>query len=158
MLLKVLLIAVFLMIFLQDKKDRMVYWSLYLLAGIFCFWIQLSENILEVALMNVVFNLFLIGIVIAVSYLYTTRVKKIGFLNESIGGGDILLFIALCFSFSTVAFILLFTFSLLFALVLHLYASKKDKQKTVPLAGYMALFFSGVYLISFFTPPKHLFA
>ncbi|MFD0963855.1 hypothetical protein [Pseudofulvibacter geojedonensis] len=67
-------------------------------------------------------------------------------IKEAIGLGDILLFIALTCTFSLVSFITLFVSSLLFSLLLHLISSKGNKEKTVPLAGYMSLFFAISYI------------
>jgi hypothetical protein len=49
-------------------------------------------------------------------------------------------------------------FSLVFSLVLHLALQYKNKEKTVPLAGYMSLFFGVVYAISFFCKNHLLYA
>jgi hypothetical protein len=56
------------------------------------------------------------------------------------------LFFVLAFSFSSISFIILFVFGLIFSLVLHLLLKKKSKHSTVPLAGYLSLFFSIAYV------------
>jgi len=67
-------------------------------------------------------------------------------IKETIGMGDVLLFFALTCTFSLISFITLFVFSLVLSLLLHLVLSKREIQKTVPLAGYMSLFFAISYL------------
>ena len=68
-------------------------------------------------------------------------------LTQTIGIGDILLFVALTLSFSTVSFIVIFISALIFSLLLHLFRGGKTKLKTtVPLAGYMSFFFLMSYL------------
>jgi hypothetical protein len=56
------------------------------------------------------------------------------------------LFFALVFSFSSVSFIIIFICSLVFSLVIHLSVKQKSKYKTIPLAGYMSLFFLITYV------------
>lgn len=158
MVLKLLLIAVFILIFLQDNKDRLVYWFLYLATGILCFAVQLSVNLIVVSLVNTAVNLIIIIVLLLSGMIYSKYIMRKSFIGESIGMGDILFFIAICLAFSTVVFIILLTFALIFALVLHLYRKNESVHTCVPLAGYMALFFSGVYLASFFVEPKYLFA
>ena len=75
--------------------------------------------------------------------LYSTHKLKTSIKNV-IGLGDVFLFIAISVSFPTVTFIVMFVFSLLFALILHGILSKKENE-TVPLAGYMSLFFVLIY-------------
>lgn len=60
--------------------------------------------------------------------------------------GDALLFFALTFSFSSVSYLILFVFGLIFSLTIHLLLKHKSKHKNVPLAGYLSLFFSLAYL------------
>jgi hypothetical protein len=56
------------------------------------------------------------------------------------------LFIGLIFSFSTISFLTIFVFSLLFTLVTHLIIKQYSKLQSVPLAGYISLFFGLTYL------------
>lgn len=60
--------------------------------------------------------------------------------------GDALLFFALAFSFSSVSYLILFVFGLLFSLTLHLLFKHKNTHNSVPLAGYLSLFFFLAYL------------
>ena len=71
-------------------------------------------------------------------------------MEDTFGLGDLLLFIALAFTFASVSFIILFVFGLLFSLILHLLFKNKSKLKTVPLAGYLSLFFLVAYLSHWF--------
>jgi hypothetical protein len=66
--------------------------------------------------------------------------------SDVFGLGDVLLFIGLIFSFSTISFLIIFVFSLLFALSVHLMVKQYSKFPSVPLAGYISLFFGMVYL------------
>lgn len=157
--LRIVLLFIFFIIFWQDSKDRLVYWFLYPLAGILAYVIQsiIIDNYF-LSFYNSLLNFALVSVIIVVAWIYSAAIKKRKFINESIGVGDILMFLFLCFTFTTVTFIILFVFSLIFSLVLHQYLNNKSTQATVPLAGYIALFFASVYIVSFFIQPKYLFA
>lgn len=157
-ILKALLIICFIIILCQDTRERMVYWFLYPLIGILAFLNQSYDSNYIIAGANSLLNLSLISIIIFVIYLYSRFFIKKGFIDKTIGIGDLLLFIFLCFTFSSISFIILFSFSLIFSLLLHLYFKNKVSDKTVPLAGYISLFFAVVYLASFFIAPKYFYA
>ena len=157
-LLKLVLITVFVFIFFQDSKDRLVYWFLYPLAGVLSYTIQAITIGWYIAILNSLINLGFIAIILSVGFLYSKLIMKKKFVDESIGLGDILLFLFLCFTFSTIPYIILFVFSLLFSLLLHNFLKKTSHPDTVPLAGYITLFFAAVYFISLFISPKYLFA
>jgi len=156
---KTTIILVFFIIFWQDSKDRLVYWFLYPLIGVLAYVIQSNTiNNYILVIYNSLLNMILVSLIVIIAWIYSAVIKKKKFLNESIGIGDILLFIFLCFTFTTITFIILFVFSLIFSLVLYQYFKTRILQDTVPLAGYIALFFAAVYVVSFFIQPKYLFA
>jgi hypothetical protein len=78
-------------------------------------------------------------------YLYS-KIKLQLNLKETIGLGDILFFIAIALSFATITFIITFVFALMFSLLLHLVIKPNLQNKTVPLAGYMSLFYIVVFV------------
>jgi hypothetical protein len=147
--LKILLLATFAFIFYQDFKTRLVYWYWYLFAAILCFFIQSNYATFFSSIINTIINLLFIGAILMISFLYSRFKLKQPFLKEVFGLGDVLFFLAICCSFSPASFLILFVFSLLFSLLMHLLLVNKNKEATVPLAGYMALFFGVVYIISF---------
>lgn len=157
-LLKIWLILSFLFVFYQDSKTRQVYWFLYPLIGILALIVQAYFNSFIITLVNSLFNILLIVIVLIVGYIYSKMIMKRDFINGSFGIGDLLLFIFLCFTFSTITFTILFSFSLLFSLIVHFALKQKNKDTTVPLAGYMSLFFATVYLTSFLINPAYLYS
>ena len=65
---------------------------------------------------------------------------------QVIGLGDVLLLVALSFTFSNAFFLVSLVVGLVCALALHLIYNRIYKTKTVPLAGYLSLFFLIVYL------------
>ena len=144
-LIKLLLGISFLLIFFQDNKNREVYWFLFPLVAVFC-GILFYVNTLFVLFLNaLVLNCLFVLILIIIIGLYS-RLKLKTSILKTIGLGDILLFFALTFSFSTIAFIIFFISALIFSLGLHVYRTKNMTQNTtVPLAGYMSLFFLMAY-------------
>ena len=155
--LKLLLISILGIIFYQDQKDRMVYWFLYPIVGVVGFCIQLNFAVLEVLVLNSLINLIVIVTLLAVLWVYSKLIRKQSLINNGIGLGDILFFVFLSFCFPIVTFILLFVFSLLFSLLLHILIKNKNSA-TIPLAGYMSLFFIFVYGLSFFENGNFIFA
>lgn len=157
LILKLLLIGVFSLVFVQDSKDRKVFWFLFTVIGVLVFLLQINEVSIYPALLNVAFNLSFVFLLLVVCLAYA-KLKLRQPLSEVFGLGDILFFVAISFSFSMVSFLILFVFALLFSLLLHLLLKHKQTEKTVPLAGYMSLFFGGVYGISLFWECNLLYA
>lgn len=154
--LKLILILIFIIVLYQDFKDRLVYWFLYPIIGILAFAIQLYNVPMETALANFGFNLLFVTIILGISFLYI-KLRKLDFFN-AIGIGDVLFFAFISFTFSIVSFLILFVFSLLFSLILHFALTNKKEQQTVPLAGYMSLFFGAIYVTTFFYNNPFLYA
>ena len=154
---KIILIVVFALIFIQDIKLRLVYWFLYPMLGVLCFLVQASHNSLDNLLINSIVNSAFVFFILATSYGYSRLRLKRHFLNEVFGLGDVLFFFAICFSFSSLSFLILFVFGLFFSLLLHLFLKNRNQDQTVPLAGYMSLFFGVVYIISFICESSFLY-
>lgn len=154
--LKLLLIFVFAIILYQDFKNRLVYWFLYPVVGILAFAIQLYNVPTTIAFFNLGGNLLFVSLILGVSFLYA-RFRNINFKN-TIGIGDVLFFIFISGTFSVVSFLVLFVFALVFSLLLHLVLSAKKQNQTVPLAGYMSLFFGAVYTMTFLSNSTFLYA
>ena len=141
---KCILILSFLLVFFQDVKERLVYWFLFPIIAI-CSGILMYHNIIQQTLLitlsiNIGFVLFLLVVV----GLYS-KIRLKTSIKETFGLGDGFLFLALTFTFSNVTFIVLFVFGMIFSLLLHLALKQKSKIDTVPLAGYLSLFFAIAY-------------
>lgn len=96
-------------------------------------------------------NIIFVTILMATVFLYTKfKFGKTKTLKSVIGIGDLLLLLFLCFSFSTISFCIVLVSSFVFSLAIHVVLNKKSNLVTVPLAGYMSLFFSMTY-IAFWT-------
>lgn len=152
-----MLIGCFAIIVIQDTRDRLVYGFLYILAALLCTAIQLKINGLQRTMATSLVNLFFVAVILLAAYAYTKLKMRHRFYNKAIGSGDLFLLFGLCFSFSTVPFIVMLVFSLVFSLMLHQFI-KNPKHTTIPLAGYMSVFFGAVYLVSFFLPNKYLYS
>lgn len=154
--LKLLLISVFAIVLYQDFKNRLVYWFLYPIIGVLAFVIQLYNVPTTIAFFNLGVNLLFITLILGISFLYT-RFRNLNF-AKAIGIGDILFFVFVSGTFSIVSFFVLFVFALLFSIILQQVLINKEKDQTVPLAGYMSLFFGVVYAITFLSNSTFLYA
>lgn len=145
--LKSVLIVVFFTIFHQDNKERLVSAYLYFLVALLgtILYAFYSPNYF-VLIFEVLINLLIILTVLLVAYLTSRLIFKNKFLNHSFGIGDAFMFISLCFLFPSSTFILFFVFSLFSSLIIHLIFNKKNK--TIPLAGFMSLFYGLIYIFT----------
>jgi len=149
LLIKMALIISFGIILYQDMKDRQVYWFLFLFVGLcggVLFYLKTLPELFYMAVfLNSVFVFLLLGIV----FLYTKFKLKTDF-SKAIGLGDVFLLFALVLGCASISFMILLPSAFIFSLILHLVISKKQKTNTVPLAGYMSLFFGITYIGSWF--------
>ncbi|MDD7886024.1 hypothetical protein [Flavivirga sp. 57AJ16] len=143
---KILLTVSLLFVFFQDFKERLVYWFLFPIIGLLCAWLFYNNTLPELFYNALKMNLAFILIFVLIISLYAKLKLKTSIL-KTVGLGDLLLFVAVSFICTTVSFIVLFISALIFSLVLHLALSKNKKVMTVPLAGYMSLFFLAIYLV-----------
>ncbi|MFD0862228.1 hypothetical protein ACFQ1M_08400 [Sungkyunkwania multivorans] len=143
--LKIALLGCLALITLQDLKERMVHWFLFPIAAAFFGLLHFLEVGKVQFLLNLGMNLLLVIIIVTILWYYAKLRMKKNF-SDTFGLGDVLMFIALGFSFATISFITFFVFAIFFALIVHLVLKNSMKQPTVPLAGYVALFFSFVLI------------
>ena len=129
----------------QDIKERLVYWFLFPLLGILVGILFFTQTLPELFLTSVLINLIIICIFYLVIVLHSFLVLKKSF-KEVIGWGDILMFFFLIFTFSSVSFTVTFIGAIFFSFIAHILLKKKFENKTVPLAGYMSIFYSITYL------------
>lgn len=144
-LIKISLIAAFLLVIYQDIKEREVYWFLFPMIGVFAGYLFFKGTLPELFFVSVVMNLILSIILISVVFLYS-KIKLEVSLKSVMGLGDLLLLFFLSFSFSTISYIIILIGSFIFSLAIHMVLKSKSKILTVPLAGYMCLFFLITYL------------
>lgn len=147
---KLLLIVSLISIFYQDLKDRKVYIFLFPLFGILGSYLFFLNSGVVYYLISICVNLGIVLIVVLLTYLFAKWVLQKKYFKEAMGLGDILFFMAFALCFPTITFLNFFVFSILFTFVLHLAQTKllKDKNRNIPLAGYMSLFLTGIYLVN----------
>lgn len=134
-----------LIIFFQDVKERRVYWFLFPFIGISLGWLNRLELGTQQFLIQGIVNLGIVLVVLSILFGYAKFKIKRPF-NQVFGLGDLLFFLVISFSFPTISFIVLFVGGVLFSGSLHL--ASFGKKETVPLAGYMALFFAICLLVN----------
>lgn len=156
-IIKTTLLASLLVVFLQDLKAREVYWFLFPVIAVCCAFLHYGEVGRVVFLTNVIINSIFIGILLLVVYIYS-KFKLKTTMKNTFGMGDTLLFLGLAFSFSSMSFLVLFVFALIFSLTLHLFLKKRSPHDTVPLAGYMSLFFMIAYVTHWLGGIPHIYS
>ncbi|WP_405567974.1 prepilin peptidase [Polaribacter sp. Asnod6-C07] len=149
LILEILLMIILGILFYQDIKERRV--SLWLLI----FGLLLGGTINFISLSNISFvinsliNLIFIALVFCFLWGYAKlKMKKQIF--EVFGRGDLLFFIVLAVSLPILSFLMVFIFSIIFALIVFLILKSKLKEDTVPLAGLQSLFFLLVLMVNKF--------
>ncbi|MFY7669779.1 prepilin peptidase [Tenacibaculum sp. MEBiC06402] len=140
-----LFILLLLLVFLQDIKERKVYLWLLVSTIILNGVIYYQQTILELFLLHISINLILILLLMLLLLLYVKFKMKMNF-SQALGFGDILFFLVFALGFPLETFLYLFVASLIFSLILFLIVKPILKHKTIPLAGFQALF---LFLILF---------
>ncbi|CAL2085593.1 Type IV leader peptidase family protein [Tenacibaculum sp. 190524A05c] len=140
-----LFLLILLGIFYQDIKERKVFiWLLVLAIG--CNGVLYYQQTLQqLFFLHISINSILILILLLILFVYTKFKMKMS-LFEALGLGDILFFLVFAIGFPVETFLLLFITSLLFSLIIFISLKAKLRHKTVPLAGFQALF---LFLILF---------
>lgn len=145
MIIKAFLITALLYVAYQDIKDRYVYWFLFPLIGVTCGILYFQNSTFNLFYYNIATNVLFVLSLVLVILIYSKFKLQISFF-KSIGLGDLLFFLSVCLTFSSITFVVVFVSALCFSLVLHLFTKKYSKYSTIPLAGFMSLFFGMTYL------------
>lgn len=156
-LLKVLLITGLLLTAYQDIRERQVLWLLFPIIALCSGGLHYNSTLWELFAANVMVNLGFVFSLFIVIFLYANLKLKTAF-KRVFGPGDVLMFLSLALSFATISFLVVFVFALLFSMALHLILKKGQKNRTVPLAGYMGLFFTMAYLAQWSGIIKNLYS
>lgn len=134
----VLLITLLVLCFYQDVKSRGIHWVIF--PALLAASIYMARTYISVE--QILYNLMYITFMLGVLTLYLSLKKgKLTFpTNGYFAWGDILFLIAVTPLFSFQSFMLFFTIGTCVTLIFHLIASMIKVQKSVPYAGYMAIF------------------
>ncbi|WP_203258180.1 hypothetical protein [Hyunsoonleella ulvae] len=138
--LNILLIIVLAIILYQDFMMRTIHVSLPLGVFLIALTVNLISNDFSVyqMLYNLAFiTINILGLTLYFSLKHKTLVNPI---DSFIGMGDIAFFLAITPLFHLKPFILFFIVGLVFSLMVHGVLLLFKKVKTIPLAGYLALF------------------
>ncbi len=146
-LLKIVLTLSFWTIVYQDIKERAVSLWILLITIFLIGFLHYQHSLTEQFLQAILLNIAIVLAIVCILFLYAKFKLKLA-LQDTFGFGDLLFFMAIAVGFPTITFVVLFSFSLFFSLILYLVLKKKFKHKTVPLAGLQALFFSLIFLLN----------
>ena len=157
---KILLIASLILITIQDFRERRVSWVLFPVYAVVGSYLFVASSTIRWFLTNVFMNIGLVTLILFILYTYARFILKKDFFKEVFGLGDLLFFIAFSLSFSTLAFINFFFFSILATLVFWIVKQKiyRSKATTIPLAGCMSLFLIFVYFSQWLGEYTELYA
>lgn len=156
-ILKIILISMLFMLSFQDFRERKVYLWLLLITGSIMSYLHIKNSHILVFLGNILVNLVIIFTVYLILLFYSNWKLKRS-ITQTFGLGDILFFGILAVGFSTGSFLILFSFSLIFSLLVFLTIKSRLKIKTVPLAGLQSLFIGLIYTINWIFNFTNLYA
>lgn len=146
--LKITLLILLVIVVVQDIRHRAIHVVLpvvVFVVGLLRFYL-LELNYIELAINMLFLALLMIGLFLYVSFKSRQLVNPI---NTFIGIGDIIFFVAIIPLFYSTSYILFFSTGMVFSIVTHLLFTK-DKERHVPLAGYLSLYLGGLLIIDFF--------
>nr|WP_256935110.1 hypothetical protein [Olleya sp. HaHaR_3_96] len=103
----------------------------------------------ELSFKDTIYNIGFIAVnIIGLSLYFSIKNKKfINPIDESIGLGDILFFLAITPLFTLKPFIVFFVVSLLLTLLFYSIVNAIKKTSTIPLAGYLSIFLMAFLII-----------
>lgn len=152
-----LLVFLFCVIVFQDFKFRAISWFLLPLLAAVLFYKASTVLAYPIIFKYLVFNVsFLIIQFVGLTIYMSLRNKKIvNIIDSSIGLGDLLLLVVLCFAFSPANYILFYTCSSIFTLIGFVVYKLLSKMETIeiPLAGAQSCFLVLLIAFNFFFSP-----
>lgn len=141
-------ILLLLIVTFQDFKDRAI--SLWVFIALFIFKISLwIFNIAPFNGTSVLLNICYIFILASCALLYYfLKYKFDSFkqLKNSVGTADILLIIYFAISLPSLFFIVFVLFGVLFSLIIHLLIQLTVKQRLIPFAAYLSIFYISILI------------
>ena len=154
--LNILMIALLFWIFYEDLKDRSITLVWMLLLLILGGFLNFEKQILELFLINTLINVLTVSFVMSILWVYAKfKLKKELF--KVFGMGDLLFFVFMAVSFPTTTFLVMFSCSLIFSLLVSTFL-QKTLTKWVPLAGLQALFLGLIFGVNHFFNFVNLYA
>jgi hypothetical protein len=130
--------------FYQDNKTRTVH--LFVLLGIAVLsFLLMKGDVWAQMLMNLLF----VCIVMSSLFIYVSLKQRrlVNIFQAHFGIGDFVFFIAIAPLFSNQNYILFFISGMVFSAILHLIRAKGKSDLTIPLAGYLSIYLSGLLIV-----------
>lgn len=150
LIIKFILIITLAIIFLQDFKERSVWWFLFPLfiagSGIIHFHKSLPPIMFLEVMQNLIFLILIMGLV----FLYSRYKLKKDFLKDCFGIGDILFLIGLAIGFPTISFLILLSSTCIFSISIDLFLRQDEHPNSIPMAGYSSLLMIVIYISNWF--------
>lgn len=142
-MLKIALLILLTAILYQDVKLRAVHWIYFPLLAVAALGVQNWQPDWTALLFNFT---FLAGMLFMLTIYVSIRAGRMTDITQGyFSWGDILFLLAVLPLFDFRTYLLFFTCGTFLSLVIHLLASRFQKQPTIPYAGYMALI-AGLYI------------
>lgn len=154
LVLNIIIVSVLMLMIVQDLKYRLMHVSLPVILFITALvkFFYLEHSLMELGTTVTFLGLVLLGLW---GYLSLKSRKVINPIDQSIGLGDIAFFVAIIPLFYVTTYMIYFSSGMLFAIICHLVFTK-DKERNVPLAGYLSVYLLGATLVNLFIE-KELF-
>jgi hypothetical protein len=144
--LRILILFVLSLIFLQDIGKKSVYWFLFpVLTMLFCLMHFLGHRLFvdtwQPVLINIIFLVF--QFLIVTTYFSIKNRHWVNISTGLLGWGDMLFLLSIAFYLSAFNFLLFYIVSLISVLLIWLFWQliSKEKDKQIPLAGLQAFIF-----------------
>ena len=131
----------------QDFKERKIYLWLFFTSFLLIGYLHFNNVHLIQFFTAIGINIVITVLILTVLFIYSKFTLKKEF-KKTFGMGDLFFFIIIAIGFPTATFLVLFSFSLFFSLLIYSFFKNRMKQKTVPLAGLQSLFISSVFSIN----------
>ena len=145
--LKIALIIALFSLSYQDLRERKVYLSLLIIIGIIMAFFHFKNSDKAAFLGSVSLNITIILTIYLILTFYSNwKLKKS--IIQTFGFGDVIFFGIIAIGFSTVSFLILFSFSLIFSLLAFIILKPRFSNKTVPLAGLQSIFIALIFVFN----------
>lgn len=144
------LIFLLLFVFYQDVKYRQIHIFLPILIFSLSCIIQKKNTVFSIKLILLNCCFLILTLVLLTAYMSIKNKQILNPFRHYFGLGDFLFFISISPLFVTYNYILGFIFSMVFSIFLQLIFVKLMRIKTVPLAGFSALFLAFIIIKDLF--------
>jgi len=133
----------------HDLKYRVLDLKYAIILLLLCVWYNSIHPILDYQNALLITGFILVNILCLTLYFSIKNKQFINPIDSKIGLGDIVFFIVIAPLFYLKSYILFFITGLLFSLLLYSVVIRfREKQKTIPLAGYLSIYLGMILLFN----------